>query len=299
MSEFLGLLLELNVAAGAATALVLCLRKPFRLRFGAQAAYALWWTPAFAALAVLIPRNARALSDQGDGLLANDAGAAALAALWLAGVAVAVVVLAASHLCFERRARKGRAGPALVGVLTPRLVMPSDSRLRWTPAELALIRAHERVHLDRNHPRINGLVTVVQCLCWFNPLVHLGAARLRFDQELACDAEVMSSHPRQRRCYLQAMIKAQGIAAAPPLSCGWGVRPNSLEERVAALCVARRSSSGAELSRLALSVVVALTVWAIQPADSYVPEVDDQPLGGQRVIYIDVNPPAEPVRQGA
>jgi len=48
--------------------------------------------------------------------------------------------------------------------------------------EQAAILAHERIHLARQDARINALAALLRCLCWFNPLIHLGARWLRIDQ---------------------------------------------------------------------------------------------------------------------
>jgi len=92
-------------------------------------------------------------------------------------------------------------GPAVIGALSPRVVLPADFALRFTPEEQALILAHERNHLSMGDAQINALTTAVQCLFWFNPLVHIGANRLRVDQEIACDAAVLARYPVARRAY--------------------------------------------------------------------------------------------------
>ena len=63
---------------------------------------------------------------------------------------------------------------------------------------------------------MNAVVALIQCLCWFNPLVHLAARWIRFDQELACDAAVIAERPGLRRPYAEALLKTQVMAAIPP-----------------------------------------------------------------------------------
>ena len=69
---------------------------------------------------------------------------------------------------------------------------------------------------------------------WFNPLVHLAAARFRFDQELACDAAVIARHPDSRRRYGAAMLKTQRAEFGLPMGCHWQ-SSHPLKERVAML----------------------------------------------------------------
>ena len=58
---------------------------------------------------------------------------------------------------FLRAARDGRAGPAVLGLIRPRIVMPADDG-RYAAEERALIRAHEREHIARRDPAAAGLM---------------------------------------------------------------------------------------------------------------------------------------------
>ena len=92
----------------------------------------------------------------------------------------------------------------MLGFLRPRIVTPDGFLTHFTPREQAAILAHERAHLARQDARINALAALLRCLCWFNPLMHLGARWLRIDQELACDASGVAGAFRAatmpRRC---------------------------------------------------------------------------------------------------
>lgn len=107
-----------------------------------------------------------------------------LLAVWAVGVVAAAGLMWRAQAAFLRRAWAGEAGPAVVGVITPRVVMSPDDG-RHTEAERALIRAHEREHIERKDPRTGALMVAFQCIAWFNPLVHLAVHVARLDQELA------------------------------------------------------------------------------------------------------------------
>src|ERR1022692_2967400 len=77
--------------------------------------------------------------------------------------------------------------PALFGFFELRLLLPRGLAEKFTPRELRYIFLHELAHVKRGDPWINWLVTILQIVHWFNPLVWLGFARLRADRELACD----------------------------------------------------------------------------------------------------------------
>jgi len=227
------------LAAGLALAVVLAVRVPARRWLGAAFAYRLWLLVPVAALATLLPAPARPLipalqvapsAPSSSATIELQAVAAQavsfdwqpwLLALWIAGALALVVVFARQQRRYLKnlgvlsadnhgalRAQATDGCPALVGALRPRIVVPSDFESRYTPRERELVLAHERTHLVRGDAQINALAALLRCLNWFNPLFHLAASRFRFDQEIACDAAVMSRFPEARRCYADAMLKA-------------------------------------------------------------------------------------------
>jgi TonB family protein len=160
--------------------------------------------------------------------------------------------------------------PALIGAWRPRIVLPADFEQRYSAAERELILAHERTHRRRGDVQANGLAALLRSAFWFNPLVHFAASRFRFDQELACDANVIARFPEARRTYADAMLKTQLAGAGLPVGCYWqSSQPHPLTERIAML---KQSSPGR--TRIAfgtgLAALLALAgsyaAWAVQPA---------------------------------
>ena len=153
---------------------------------------------------------------------------------WVFGAVLMALYLARLQTRFHAAVRLGEAGPAVLGIFRPRVVIPDAFQEQFTAPEQAAILAHERVHLVRQDARINALAALLRCLCWFNPLIHLGAACLRTDQELACDAATVAG-PVSRRDYANALVKSQMMAAALPLGCNWPGSQHPLIERIALL----------------------------------------------------------------
>ena len=206
-----------------------------------------------------------------------------LFAVWLAGAGFSVGLLGwrqRRFLATLGRLRRGDAGmilaegagvgPAVVGCIAPRIIVPADFSQRFTPEEQTVVLAHERAHLARKDARANGLLALAQCLCWFNPLAHLAARLVRLDQELACDADVMGRYPTARRRYAEALLKTQITATPLPLGCYWPARgPHPLEERIAMLKVPMPSASrrvAGLVATLALCCAGGVAAWASQPA---------------------------------
>jgi len=283
-TDVLAALIHLNLAAAGAVLVVMALRGTARRHFGAEIAYGLWICVPIAAVAALLPAAAATrIYPPGVGphfdpiFLASQAldqsPAKALLGLWLVGAALGVMTVARRQLHFLRMAKRGLAGPAVTGFFAPRIIMPADSASLYSPEERALIRAHERTHIDRGDPRTNGFIALAQCLLWFNPLVHLAAHEARLDQELACDATVLAHRSGQKRLYAATLLKTQIGGVATPLGCHWlaGAAPHPLEQRIRALRRAAPDEQRREIGIAAVALAFAIAVlgaWRAQPASA-------------------------------
>ena len=124
------------------------------------------------------------------------------------------------------------------------------------------------MHLGRGDLPMNALACALRCLFWFNPLVHLAAAKLRVDQELACDAVVLARHPRAGRAYATALLNTQLADLGLPVGCAWQ-SSHPLKWRISMLKKPlpgpARLMFGAALAVIASSAA-ATVVWQQQPA---------------------------------
>ncbi len=207
-------------------------------------------------------------------------GPALLVLVWLAGAVLALAwplwrqrqflagIRPTTRDGLFLRALRSTVGPAVVGVLSPRILLPADFDVRFSAREQQVVLAHEQIHIARGDTLINALVIAWQCLNWFNPLVHLAARWLRLDQELACDASVMALFPNARRSYAEALLKAQIAPLALPLGCYWPARPPSaLRRRLIMLRYASPSRGRLVLGAAAavlIGVGAGLGAWAAQ-----------------------------------
>lgn len=299
--ELVGVLFRGTLVATAAIVLVLALRPATYRLLGARAAYRLWLIVAFAIVATWLPAPARSLAPVSWTFAPDMANApltvavpatapaidpmAVLIGAWLSGVLVALTLFAQQQRRYLRdlgrlaridartlRAANSRHSPALIGALRPRIVLPGDFESRYDARERELVLAHERVHLARGDAQINALVIALRCLQWFNPMMHFAAMRFRFDQELACDAAVITRFPEARRCYADVMLKTQLAGQAwqeprLPVGCQWP-SGHPLKARIAML---KKPLPGSAKTALGLVLTAALigagslAAWAAQP----------------------------------
>lgn len=297
--ELLDLLIELTVAGSAAIAVVLMLRRPLRSAFGSGVTYLAWLLVPIAQAAVVVPAAAvdrpwvpplapgvvvlqslPALS-MAEAPIATSV--LVLVAWWLGAIAMGwrLVRQQAGFIAtlgrleprddgrFQSQATLGL--PAVVG-WRARVVLPRDFESRFDPAQQVLVLCHEDVHRRRGDLVVNALVAFAQAVFWFNPLFHVAARRLRFDQELACDAEVLRCYPELRRTYGEALLKAEMAGLPLPLGChGFGSHP--LKERIAMLkrpVITRFRLSAGVIAVALLATGSGWIAWAAQPATTIV-----------------------------
>jgi beta-lactamase regulating signal transducer with metallopeptidase domain len=300
-------LVRAQAAVSLAVALALILRAPARRRIGAYLAYRLWVLAPAAAFVSPFPSLSEFLQGS-SASVGTPAGAGAfvtafclraltaggfwsglapsLTWIWAAGALALAGLFLAAELRFRRLARLGLAGPAMVGVAAPRFVTPHDYRQRFTERERDLILRHERAHLAQGDPIANLLIAGFQVLFWFNPLIHLAAAQVKLDQELACDAKVIEGRPRARRAYAQALVKAHLTGPQSALVCAW-TAPNRLTRSPLELRLRALSWGELSLARYMTGVVavgglafsLAAGVWIAAPGQRYDRAAAEKPLG--------------------
>lgn len=126
------------------------------------------------------------------------------------------------------------AGPAVVGVSRPQIVVP-----RWLlslpPDQQRLVLAHEREHQRARDPLLLGLGCAAAVLLPWHPAVWWMLARLRLAVELDCDARVLG-RGASARAYGSLLIDLAGRCSgfrvgAPALAEG----SSHLERRLIAM----------------------------------------------------------------
>jgi bla regulator protein BlaR1 len=294
-ADLLSLLIRSALAGSAAALVVIGLRPTLRRFFGSAMVYRLWLIAPAAMAASLLPQPA------GPGPLSlsvplpefpaasADAGAPApldwLLIIWGAGVVISGLVTAVRQAQFMRalgkpsldgdglpilRARDGfSVGPAVIGVFSPRIVLPHNFETRYSGDEQRVILAHERAHLFSHDAQANALAALLLCLNWFNPLAYVAARLFRIDQELAADAAVIRQFPGHEKIYAEALLKTQIAARSLPFGCQWPARSeHPLRRRIALLHPLRSHAARRRLGAIALAVLAlsaSVIAWAASP----------------------------------
>lgn len=154
------------------------------------------------------------------------------AKVWLAGVAAMTAYTLFSYLRIRRRVAvsvplEGNVRlcdhidtPFILGILSPKIYLPSQ--LKEQDREYVL--AHERAHLRRLDHLWKPLGFFLLTVYWFNPLCWLAYILLCRDIEMACDEKVIKELKREEKAaYSEALLDCsvpRYLIAACPLAFG-------------------------------------------------------------------------------
>lgn len=192
---------------------------------------------------------ARPLGQIGDFAFAMTEPRIALvtATIWLIGAGAMAARLTA-RLRMERR--EDVRGPAVSGLLRPRIVLPGGIDRMLTREELDAVVLHELTHARRRDNLIRLLYEFALCVLWFHPLVWLAGRRLAVYRELSCDESVTE------RANGHVLLSALAKLAGPDVSFLQASAAAHLADRLKLLESPRPSSAVANAVVMGVSAAM-------------------------------------------
>jgi len=242
----------------------------------------------------------RQTSDARRGAPTGPSTTVVLAATWLAGSCVGVVLLAVSlvrvrtlrrraevmtdpswHESARRIAERlglshrpdlliagSSGGPMAAGWWRPAIFLPDAAR-DWTPECRDVVLTHELVHLAQRDPLRMALSRLVVASYWFHPLAWMAAGRSAAAREEAADEAVLACGTRPSS-YARVLLELAGAAGAPRMAAVLPmIQHTHLEGRLMAILKDSRPAVGRFVVwPAALVIVLTCAVAAVRPAAS-------------------------------
>jgi beta-lactamase regulating signal transducer with metallopeptidase domain len=174
--------------------------------------------------------------------------------------------------------------PALFGFIRPRLLLPAGLTQSFSLDEMRYVFLHELSHIKRHDILIGWLMTGLQILHWFNPLVWVAVHRMRVDRELACDALALSyAREDENQPYGRTIIKlleSFGRSAWSPSLAGTVENKNQMKERISMIARFKKSNRGGFLPAALLFAILGLaTLTDAQSGKSENPRLSKDLIG--------------------
>jgi beta-lactamase regulating signal transducer with metallopeptidase domain len=126
--------------------------------------------------------------------------------------------------------------PAVMGLVTPVLILPLSLVTTLPPGQVQLILLHELAHIRRGDYLVNLCQLLTESLLFFNPAVWWISRQIRQEREACCDALAiaLAGEPLQ---YARTLAQVAGHALAAAPAFGDRQNPFGLKDRIQRLLV--------------------------------------------------------------
>jgi hypothetical protein len=246
-------------------------------------------TPGWDAYDAAVPRPRRLPRGAGVAWLAASLGTLAAFALTRRRLRRACAACPVRRVAGTRVRVAERAGPMVVGVLDPQIVLP-----RWAvdgPAdELLLIVRHEREHVAAGDPWLLALATAAVAVMPWSAALWWQHRRLRLAVETDCDARVLAAGG-SRESYGRVLLRTASHASSLAGALAWGGRWSHLERRILAMTARRpRHALARALPLAAFALALAAAACALASsgaADGAAADAPQLEMGDGRLMRTD------------
>ena len=189
-----------------------------------------------------------------------------ISVIWLVGVAVMLLYAVISYLRLSGQVRvslrlrgnlylcDGIPTPFILGIVRPKIYLPSDMK----PEFQSYVLRHERAHLRHHDNLWKPLGFLLLSVYWFNPLVWIAYLLFCRDLEMACDERAIADLPEgERKAYSYALLSC----AAPGRTmtvCPVAFGENSVKSRIKNVLHFKKASFWVIAAVVVITVIAAV-----------------------------------------
>jgi bla regulator protein blaR1 len=166
------------------------------------------------------------------------------------------------------RVADGACSPMTWGVVFPKVLLPA-SALNWPAARRRLVLMHELAHAQRGDSLAQLFAALALAVYWFHPALWFAAARMRREQEHACDDHVLIAGAKAHD-YAHTLLEVAASSRGSIGAAAVAMAPSQLEARLVAIVERSPRRPSASASALVISAAFAALLAAaiVTPANA-------------------------------
>jgi hypothetical protein len=160
-----------------------------------------------------------------------------ISVVWLIGFLTFSLIRILDYRKTIRMFREGKlqTSAAYFHRFRSRIYLPPHFSSTFTPEEQEMILAHERQHIAQHDPLLYRLLVILECVCWFNPLVSIAVRQFQQERELLCDERVTSRYPKCDYGLMLLKAEKEKKTAVRAATAGIVIEFGSTSERLSSI----------------------------------------------------------------
>jgi beta-lactamase regulating signal transducer with metallopeptidase domain len=165
------------------------------------------------------------------------------------------------------------SSPMVVGLTSPRIILPENMMLQLSSEQLAPIVLHELAHIQRNDIWFSHFQEFIAVVFWWSPVIRLLNKKIHIDRELACDLRAVKQLNNNKQ-YAQSLIDCAKLMITQQrsvLAMGLFSQKKELNNRVSAVLKSKKLKTPSMLTIIGLCL--GLSVLTIKASQAFVPKI--------------------------
>ena len=163
--------------------------------------------------------------------------------------------------------------PMVVGLMSPKIILPENIFQQLSSEQLAPIVLHELAHIQRNDIWFSHFQEFIAEVFWWSPVIRLLNNKIHIDRELACDLRAVKQLNNNKQ-YAQSLIDCAKLMITQQrsvLAMGLFSQKKELHNRISTVLKSKKLKTPSMLTIIA--VCLGLSVLTIKVSQAFVPKI--------------------------
>lgn len=165
------------------------------------------------------------------------------------------------------------SSPMVVGLTSPRIILPENMMQQLSSEQLAPIVLHELAHIQRNDIWFSHFQEFIAVVFWWSPVIRLLNNKIHIDRELACDLRAVKQLNNNKQ-YAQSLIDCAKLMITQQrsvLAMGLFSQKKELNNRVSTVLKSKKLKTPSMLT--IIGVCLGLSILTIKVSQAFVPKI--------------------------